>query len=105
MGRPATTVAFTTGTSLKTNLSGADGDFDGWTARQPVAERESLLRSKEAVQEAARAAGAGRWEAAGLALAQVEGTPRVLGAELSSKIEYQQEHALAYFDRIHTSGP
>ncbi len=103
MARGIHTLAVTTGTSLLTNLrrlAGAGGGFEGWIAGQPGEDRDLLRRERRALEAAVRAVEAGRWADAGQALAALGGTPRVLGAEISSLAFLLGEPAMGGLENV-----
>jgi len=110
MTKTITTVAATVGTSLRGNLQGlrAPGSFEGWLARQPESDRHFLSECRNDLVRASAAAAASRWIDVGQALARIPGTPRVLGAELSSLLSLGEEGRYANlrnFRLIHSDSP
>lgn len=84
MSVTADVVACTTGTSIVNNVKGVGEGFAAWLARQPEADRGLLAGEEKTLLAAWDAMRDGRWDSAGERLGSLAGTPRVLGAELTS---------------------
>lgn len=105
MGKVATTVAFTSGTSLKTNLAGADGDYAAWLGRQPAADQAALSLGRERIRAAARAAADGFRLSPGadgmpsIVCTHVDGNyPAVFVLKTTATTRPKQEDALAFLE-------